>query len=153
MPENPPTKPPDNSLASQPRVERVPISHRIRAAIKGKKKMIAAALGALASHFSTFFSFGRRALEWLQGYDYLVTHNSASATLLYWLFSPRGAQLFTGLFLAAFFFLVIRYVGHPQEQGRRSEIRPTLVGGHTDFIIGEKLQDLDQTFRSLHVDQ
>ena len=70
--------------------------------------MIAAAAATLLSYASTFFNFGRRALEALQGYDYLATHNTKSVQLLFWLFSPQGAQLLTLLFLAAFFVAVIR---------------------------------------------
>jgi hypothetical protein len=73
------------------------------------------AAGAVISHSSTFFNWGRNALEALQGYDYLATHDTKSANLLYWLFSPRGAQLFTVLFLVAFFVAVIRTVSSAQQ--------------------------------------
>jgi hypothetical protein len=80
--------------------------------------MIATAAATLLSYASTFFSFGRRALEALQGYDYLATHNTKSVGVLFWLFSPQGAQLFTLLFLAAFFvafFRTFRSLPHVQQ--------------------------------------
>jgi hypothetical protein len=75
---NPSDTSPENRLVPQPEQNLIPAEPSSILRLRGKRAMIVTGLGLVAAHFSTFFNWGRRFLEGLQGYDYLASHNTKS---------------------------------------------------------------------------